>query len=103
MANRSWQETAKIAQDLRDASISRVEPPIPDVPSVLPKNVKDIPKQLLTTEEVRITETLAEDLLPALASGKLTSVSVANAFLRRAGLAQKLVCLPEVQFSEDSN
>ncbi|KAL8637989.1 MAG: hypothetical protein Q9228_004813 [Teloschistes exilis] len=97
MANRSWQETAKIAQDLRDASISRVEPPVPDVPSVLPRDVKDIPKQLLTKEEVLITEALAEDLLPVLASGKLTSISVTNAFLRRAGLAQKLTnCITEL-------
>ncbi|KAL9583068.1 MAG: hypothetical protein Q9212_002927 [Teloschistes hypoglaucus] len=97
MPNRSWQETAKIAQDLRDTSISRVEPPIPDVTSTLPRDVKDIPKQLLTTEEVLITETLAEDLLPALASGKLTSIAVTNAFLRRAGLAQKLInCITEL-------
>ncbi|KAL8663508.1 MAG: hypothetical protein Q9202_003818 [Teloschistes flavicans] len=97
MANRTWQETAKIAQDLRDASISWIDPPIPDVPSVMPKNVKDLPKHLLTTEEVLITETSAEDLLAALASGKLTSISVANAFLRRAGLAQRLTnCITEL-------
>ncbi|KAI4200435.1 MAG: hypothetical protein LQ350_003973 [Teloschistes chrysophthalmus] len=97
MANRSWQETAKIAQDLRDASISRVEPPVPDVPSALPKNVTDIPEQLLTKDEVLITRSLAENLLPAIASGKLTSVSVTNAFLRRASLAQKLTnCITEL-------
>ncbi|KAL8689337.1 MAG: hypothetical protein Q9218_004968 [Villophora microphyllina] len=97
MANRSWQETAKIAQDLRDASISRVDPPVPDVSLDLPKNVSDIPKYLLTREEVLITETPPEDLVAALASGKLTSTVVVNSFLRRAGFAQRLTnCITEL-------
>ncbi len=91
MAKSSWEDIAATAQELRDASISRIVPPVPDVPQKLANNVTNIPKQLLTTDEILITETLPEDLLSSLASGKITSTAVVNAFLRRAGLAQKLV------------
>ena len=91
MAKSSWEDIAATAQELRDASIDRIDPPVPDVPQKLAKNVTNIPKQLLTTDEILITETLPEDLLPSLASGKITSTAIVNAFLRRAGLAQKLV------------
>lgn len=91
MANTSWQDVAKTAQDLRDASIGRINPPVPDVPSDLPRDVTNVPKHLLAPDEVLITETSPEDLTTALASGKFTSTAVTNAFLRRAGLAQKLV------------
>jgi len=91
MVNRPWQEVAKQAQDLRDASIARVQPAVPDVPSDLPLNLTTLPIQLLSPEEVEITETPPECLLSALASGRLTSTKVTGAFLRRAGLAQKLV------------
>ncbi|KAL8841132.1 MAG: hypothetical protein Q9176_003473 [Flavoplaca citrina] len=97
MAKSSWKDIAATAQELRDASISRIYPPVPDVPQKLANNVTNIPKQLLTTDEILITETLPEDLLPSLASGKITSTAVVNAFLRRAGLAQKLTnCITEV-------
>jgi len=93
MARKPWQEVAKIAQQARDRSIAQVQPPVPDVPLDLPLNVSDIPRQLLTPAEVEITETAPEILAQSLASGKLTSVEVVNAFLRRAALAQKLVSL----------
>ena len=89
--NKPWQEIAKEAQDLRDASIDRVKPAVPDVPAKLSLDVADIPKYLLSTEEVIITQSPAEDLVVSLASGRLTSTTVVTAFLRRAGLAQKLV------------
>lgn len=95
--SKSWQQIAKTAQGLRDESISRIQPPVPDVPSDLPANVTDVPKQLLTKDEVRITETSTEDLVSLLASGKLTSTVVVKAFLRRAGIAQRLAnCVTEV-------
>lgn len=87
----SWRDVAKTAQELRDASISRVQPSVPDVPSGLPKDVTDIPNALLSTDEAFITQTSPEDLVLSLASGKLSCGTVVNAFLRRAGLAQKLV------------
>ncbi|KAL8767311.1 MAG: hypothetical protein Q9209_006149 [Squamulea sp. 1 TL-2023] len=97
MAAPSWQDIAATAQDLRDASIVQVNPPVPDAPSDLPKNVTGIPKQVLTVDEILITEIAPEKLLSSLASGKLTSTAVVNAFLRRAGLAQKLTnCITEL-------
>lgn len=91
MSSKTWQEVAQIARDLRDKSIAEVNPTVPDVPTELPLNVSDLPGQLLSRAEVSITETSPEDLIASLASGKLTSTEVTNAFLRRAGLAQKLV------------
>ncbi|KAJ9214933.1 hypothetical protein DTO166G4_3525 [Paecilomyces variotii] len=97
MTRQPWQEVARIAQEARDKSIELVQPPVPDIPADLPLNVSGIPKQLLTPAEVEITETPPEVLVESLASGKLTSVEVVNAFLRRAGLAQKLVnCITEL-------
>lgn len=87
----SWQEIAKQAQEARDASLKLVEPAIPDVPSELPLDVTEIPKHLLSSDEVIITQTAPEKLVASLASGRLTSVTVITAFLRRAGIAQKLV------------
>ncbi|KAI4204767.1 MAG: hypothetical protein LQ348_001242 [Seirophora lacunosa] len=97
MAEHTWEDVAKIAQDLRDASLSRVEPSLPDVPSELPRDVTNLPKQLLTENEVLITQTSPEHLVESLAIGKLTSTTVVAAFLRRAGLAQKLTnCITEL-------
>lgn len=93
MSKRHWQDVAKEAQDYRDASINRVEPAIPAVPQVLPQDRTDVPKSLLSAEEVLITQTAPENLLNSLASGKLTSTAVVKAFLRRAGVAQALVSL----------
>lgn len=93
MARKPWQEVAKLAQEARDKSVALVQPPVPDVPADLPLNVTEIPKQLLTPSEIEITETPPEALVQKLASGELTSVAVITAFLRRAGLAQKLVNL----------
>jgi hypothetical protein len=91
MGRKSWQEIAQIAQDVRDKSIAQIQPPVPEVLEDLPLNVTNIPKQLLTSREIEITETPPEVLVQKLASKEWTCVEVTNAFLRRAGLAQKLV------------
>ena len=97
MSKPTWQEVAQIAQTHRDDSIRRVEPPIPEVPDQLPLDRTDVPKYLLSTEEVGITETAPEDLVTSLASGKHTSTTVTTAFLRRAGIAQALAnCITEL-------
>ena len=97
MSKPTWQEVAHIAQTHRDDSIRRVEPPIPNVPDQLPLDRTDVPKYLLSTEEVAITETAPEDLVTSLATGKYTSTTVTTAFLRRAGLAQALAnCITEL-------
>ena len=89
---RQWQDIAQEAQVYRDASIARVKPDVPQLSKSLPKNVVHIPRNALSEEEIRITETAPEDLLGMLASGELTATTVTTTFLRRAGLAQKLVC-----------
>ncbi|OKL59567.1 hypothetical protein UA08_05111 [Talaromyces atroroseus] len=97
MGRTPWQDIAQRAQDARDKTIALVQPPVPDVPAELPLNVVEVPKKLLTAREVEITETPPEELVIKLASGAWTSVEVATTFLRRAGLAQKLVnCITEL-------
>ncbi|KAJ6257444.1 Acetamidase [Drechslerella dactyloides] len=93
-----WQKIAIERQQYRDASISRISPRIPDIKSAnLPLNVLNKARSMLTRQEVKITEMSSTELLGLLASGKLTAVEVTNAFLRRAGVAQKLVnCITEV-------
>ncbi|EXJ95962.1 hypothetical protein A1O1_01087 [Capronia coronata CBS 617.96] len=99
MVKAPWQEVAKQAQLLRDKSIDQIQPPVPEVPSPaeLPLNVTSIPRKLLDEAELKITESPPEELLKSLASGELSSVDVTTAFLRRAGIAQKLTnCVTEV-------
>lgn len=88
----SWQIVAEKAQAYRDATISRIQPAIPELPQKLPENVIHIPQKVLDYEEYRITQMLPESLLGQLKSGKLSATTVITAYLRRAGLAQKLVC-----------
>ena len=90
---RSWQDIAREAQEYRDATVDRVLPDIPELPQDVPKNVINVPSTILSQQEIYITEMAPEDLLSMLASGGLTALSVTTAFLRRAGLAQKLVYL----------
>lgn len=94
----SWQEVAADRQRHRDATIAEVSPPVPDFqPQDIPANVTDIPAKVLTEAEIAITNTNAEDLVKKLATGEWSSTAVANAFLRRAALAQKLTnCITEL-------
>lgn len=94
MVKAPWQEVAQLAQSLREKSIADIQPPVPEIPSQhdLLLNVTSIPRKLLGEAELKITESPPEDLLRSLASGQLSSVEVVTAFLRRAGIAQKLVC-----------
>jgi amidase len=91
-AGNTWQEVAADRQKHREETIAAVTPPI-EVPAELPLNVMSIAKDVLTAEEIEITESLVEELVPKLAQGKLSATTVTKAFLRRAALAQKLVCL----------
>lgn len=86
----SWQEVAKDRQRYRDETIAAVKPTIPDITDI-PLNTLSVVNQVLTADEVHITEATVEDLVDKLAKGELSSTEVANAFLRRAGLAQKVV------------
>lgn len=91
---KTWQTIAQEAQQYRDASISRIKPDVPHIPSNLPRNVMSIPGKLLSPDEVQITELPVEELADMLRLGKVTALVVTLAFLRRAGVAQKLVCSP---------
>ncbi|KAI1383690.1 amidase [Hypoxylon trugodes] len=91
-----WQDVAADRQRHRDATIAEVRPPVPE-PETLPLNSTKTPAELLTKEEVEITSVNVEDLVKKIASGEWTSTAVINAFLRRAGLAQKLTnCITEL-------
>ena len=90
MSNPSWQDAVQQVQNHRANTIAEVRPRIPDVPKNLPLNVTSIPRKLLSSREIEITESTTEVLVAALATGKLTSREVTIAFLRRAGLAQSL-------------
>jgi amidase len=96
----TWEEVAADRQKYRDTSIAAVSPGAPDPPLDLPLNVSATPEQLLHGDEVEITEAPPEEILIRLASKKISTKQVVTAFLRRAGLAQKLVisasarCLP---------
>ncbi|CAD6445972.1 41e683fe-58ed-426e-beb6-afdce751dde1 [Sclerotinia trifoliorum] len=92
----SWQEVAKDRQRHRDGTIAAVQPAIPDITNI-PLNTLSVARQVLTPDEIKITEATVEDLLTKLAKGELSSTEVTNAFLRRAGLAQKVTnCITEL-------
>lgn len=67
-------------------------------------NVIDIPRTcgILTEEQIAITEQTATELLFKLATGKLSSVEVAEAFCARAAIAHQLVHLIQPVFLEES-
>ncbi|KAL8912924.1 MAG: hypothetical protein Q9172_007392 [Xanthocarpia lactea] len=93
----SWQQTAGRVQAYRLQSISKIQPAIPDLPLQLPKNVTAVPQQLLTQQELEITQSSVECLLACLSTGTWTSKTVTLAFLRRAAIAQNLVnCVTEL-------
>ena len=92
--DKPWQEVAREAQEHRDHTLSVAGADFTTLPNDLPQNVTQIPSQLLTAEEIKITEQAPEELLSQLGSGRLSAVTVTNAFLRRAALAQKLVSFP---------
>ncbi len=94
MAKSTWQSIAHQVQGYRDSTVAQIYPSVPDVSLELPLNVTIIPKQLLSTREVEITELAPEALIESLALGKLISIEVTKAFLRRAGAGMFFCLLP---------
>jgi amidase len=92
----SWQEVAARVQKHRDETIARVEPALAELDFEIPYNVTAIPRRVLTPRECEITELTVEELRARLDKGSLSAVETINAFLRRAALAQKLVCYLDV-------
>lgn len=106
----SWQSIAKLKQADRESQIleqwhiaSRLLPKDPPLPEHGPQNVLHIPREcgILSSAEVKITEAYSvQDLLSALASGKLGALEVATAFCERTAIAQQLTnCLTEPLFA----
>jgi amidase len=95
----TWQEVAADRQKYRDESIAALKPALPDVKDV-PVNTIPLAKEVLSPEEIKITESTVEDLAAQLSEGEITSVEVAKAFLRRAGLAQKAVRPDPISFKK---
>lgn len=93
----SWQEVAQDRQRHRDETIAAVKPNIPEITDI-PLNTLSLARQILTAEEIHITESTPEELQAGLTKGDLSAVEVTNAFLRRAALAQKVVCRTPVLF-----
>lgn len=92
-----WHAIAKTCRDHRQKTIDAVSPAVPEIAHDLPLNVTGVPDRLLAADTVKITEHPTEVLLQELASGRLSSTAVAQAFLQRAGLAQKLTnCITEL-------
>lgn len=87
----SKEERIQYARDRRDASIAKLQPAVPATTGKLPPNVMSLPAQLLADDEIAITQKPVQELLELLATGKLTAIVVARAFLRRAAVAQNLV------------
>lgn len=81
------------ALSIRDDSLARIRPPLPALPDPVPKNVMPLFAKMLTEEEMKITDCDAHELLEKMKSKTWSCESVTRAFLRRAGLAQGLVCL----------
>ena len=96
MSQKSWQETAREAQKLRDESLKRV-PGVPSVPDQLPLDVTGVAETVLEHEGFSLTEMPPENLITQLGRGHLTCVKVIEAFLRRAAVAQALTnCITEL-------
>jgi len=92
-----WHAIAKTCRDHRQKTIDAVSPALPEIARNLPLNVTGVPHRLLAADTLKITELPTEVLLQELASGRLSSAAVAQAFLQRAGLAQKLTnCITEL-------
>jgi amidase len=94
---RPWQDIAQEAQDHRDDSIDQLSPSVPQVPTSLDKNVINVPEQLLDQRVLFITSMASEELLAALADGRISALDVTSAFLQRAALSQRLTnCVTEL-------
>lgn len=97
----TWQDIAKNAQKHRDASIAQIQPALPDICHNIAQDTTSVPRLVLTERECEITEISLEELGARITSGQLTALETVKAYLRRAGLAQKLVRFLKVTFGVD--
>lgn len=89
----TWQEKAAWAQNFRDKSVAKIEPPLTGLPTDLPLSSQKLPIAVLTERERQITEDYTvKELLKILRQREISVEEVTRAFLRRAALAQATVC-----------
>ena len=90
--NEPWEAKVALARVARDARLARVDPPLKHIPEELPLNSLGLPKTVLTTRELEITENYTvTQLLAALRERKISVEEVTRAFLRRAAVAHAAV------------
>ena len=83
--NDTWKPLVAKAVKVRDDSLARIDPPLPQLPKKLPLDVHAIPSQVLTPQEVEITEGHdATSLAAALASKKYSAETVARAMFNES-------------------
>lgn len=81
-----------LATARRERSMAKVEPKLEGLPDTMPLNSQHVPKDVLTAEELEITENYSvTELLAKLKSRSLSVEKVTRAFLRRAAVAQAMV------------
>ncbi|GAA6007544.1 uncharacterized protein JCM10292_003921 [Rhodotorula paludigena] len=94
----AWEDVAANNKQRLDAAVEATSFATPDV-SAKQLNVKDAGKELLTAEEIAITESSVGELLSKLRSAEWSSEAVMRAFVHRAVIAHKLTnCLTELFF-----
>jgi amidase len=90
----SWQDKVAWAQAKREASLAKVKPKLVGVPEVqsLPQYSRDLPKDILTSREIELTDNYKiTELLRLLRERDVSVEEVTKAFLRRAALAHAAV------------
>ena len=89
-----WEENVRTARKIRDDSLAQTPGGSPQVSAQLLNglNATVVPEKVLSLDDIKITALDTEQLLSLLASAELSSVTVIEAFMRRAALAQQLVC-----------
>lgn len=90
----AWQDKAAWAQAKRDASLAKVKPKLVGVPDAqsLPQYSRNLPKDVLTSREIELTENYnITELLRLLRERNVSVEEVTKAFLRRAALAHAAV------------
>ena len=88
----NWREKVAWAQDFRDSTLAKVEPPLEGIPDELPLSSQGLPALVLTERDIEITEEYTvHRLLAVLRKREISVEEVTRAFLRRAALAQAAV------------
>jgi hypothetical protein len=101
-SSEEWRLKAKEAQYYRDSSVNTIKfQPIPELQARSP-NCLNTPKVLLDEGESIITAWSPDEIVRHLACGDVKSETVTSAFLRRAGIAAKLVRPQESSKEEDN-